>query len=194
MVVVRVIIVEGPDGAGKTTFIKTLAIELKLEVAPKFVTSKGAGAGVNDLFGAAYKDVVTMHDRPAMIYDRHPMISEYIYGPITRGKLPEDFLTPQAHATLRMMADQVLVIWCLPSVQTCANNVVDLSKPAQMHGVEHNIDKIWAMYHSMRMWWCGQSTVYDYNVGDDDNHRFGYANNRSAARLHAAAHNTRSMR
>lgn len=188
------IVVEGPDGAGKTTLIERLSKDLQIAVAPKFVKSDGEGSGTNDLFGEAYKDVVTMLDRPVMIYDRHPLISEYIYGPIVRGIVPPDFLTSQAHATLRMMAEQVHVIWCLPSLQTCMENVIDYSPnaPQQMLGVDESIEAIYSMYHTMRMWWPGQGSVYDYTADDDA--RYGYGEITCQARIQAARHNQRSKR
>lgn len=188
------IIVEGPDGAGKTTLIERLSQDLSLTVAPKFVKSSGEGSGTNDLFGEAYKDVVTMLDRPVMIYDRHPLISEYIYGPIVRGIVPPDFLTPQARATMRMFEDQVHVIWCLPSLQMCMENVHDQDTIEQMDGVTSNIEAIYSMYHSMRMWWGGNSTsVYDYTVADTES-RYNYANVKTQCTLHRNFHNSRSTR
>lgn len=186
------IVVEGPDGAGKTTLIERLSKDLQIAVAPKFVKSDGEGSGTNDLFGEAYKDVVTMLDRGAMIYDRHPLISEYIYGPIVRGIVPPDFLTTSAHATLRMMAEQVHVIWCLPALEIVADNVANDDELVQMNGVWLNIDKIWSMYHSMRMWWPGQGSVYDYTAQDDA--RYGYGEITCQARLQTARHNQRSKR
>lgn len=179
------IIVEGPDGAGKTTFIEKVSRELDLPIAPKFVKSSGEGSGTNDLFGEAYKDVVTMWDRPPMIYDRHPLISEYVYGPIIRGAMPPDFLTPQAHATMRLMAQQVFVIWALPPMQTCYDNVMDETSD-QMNGVQKNIDAIWAMYHTMRMLWQGSSSMYDYTAKNDS--PYGYSQQLMYTRLHAATH------
>lgn len=188
------IVVEGPDGAGKTTLIERLSKDLQLAIAPKFVKSDGEGSGTNDLFGEAYKDVVTMLDRGAAIYDRHPLISEYIYGPIVRGIVPPDFLTTSAHATLRMMAEQVHVIWCLPSIHTCQANVFASPDQGieQMNGVKANIEAIWSMYHSMRMWWPGQGSVYDYTADDDA--RYGYGEITCQARLQTARHNQRSKR
>lgn len=191
------LIVEGPDGSGKTTLINKLTFDLDIPRAKKFVKSSGEGSGTNDLFGGAYKDVVTMLDRPAMIYDRHPMISEYIYGPIVRGSLPPDFTTPQARATMRMFQEQVHVIWCLPALEMVYNNVTNecSDAPEQMSGVCENIEAIYSMYHSMRMWWGGQSTsVYDYTLDDNAESRFSYANNRLAASLQRQFHNSRSKR
>lgn len=187
------IIVEGPDGAGKTTLINRLSTDLQLPVASKFVKSSGEGSGTNDLFGEAYKDVVTMLDRPTMIYDRHPLISEYIYGPIVRGVLPPDFLSPKAHALMRMFEDQVHVIWCLPAMQICYDNVADIDSAEQMEGVHSNIEAIWSMYHSMRLWWHGASSnVYDYTVADDASSRYSYRAVHNGSVLHTKFHNSRS--
>lgn len=183
----QVIVLEGPDGAGKTQLAQRLSEDLGLPLAQKFVKSDGEGSGTNDLFGEAYRDVVTMMDKPPMIYDRHPLISEYVYGPIVRGILPPDFVMPQAHATLRLLAEQVHVIWCLPALQRVADNVADTETNQQMSGVWRNIEAIYSMYHTMRIWWIGQSTVYDYTVTDQAN-KYSYESTLVQARLHVARH------
>jgi GTPase SAR1 family protein len=179
-----VIIVEGPDGAGKTTLIGRLCHDLTLVKRGKFVKSNGDGSGTNDLFGDAYVDVVNQPDMGMMVYDRHPMISEYVYGPIVRGRLPEDFTTSQAHATLRLMAQQVLVVWCLPPLSVVHDNVWHQDNE-QMRGVQSRIRQIHQMYHSMRMWWPGESVTYDYTSGT---HKSGtrYDQVLSTCRLHVA--------
>lgn len=183
----QVIVLEGPDGAGKTQLAQRLSEDLGLPLAQKFVKSDGEGSGTNDLFGEAYRDVVTMMDKPPMIYDRHPLISEYVYGPIVRGILPPDFVMPQAHAMLRLLAEQVHVIWCLPALQRVADNVADTETNQQMSGVWRNIEAIYSMYHTMRIWWIGQSTVYDYTVTDQAN-KYSYESTLVQARLHVARH------
>lgn len=183
----QVIVLEGPDGAGKTQLAQRLSEDLGLPLAQKFVKSDGEGSGTNDLFGEAYRDVVTMMDKPPMIYDRHPLISEYVYGPIVRGILPPDFVMPQAHATLRLLAEQVHVIWCLPALQRVADNVADTETNQQMSGVWRNIEAIYSMYHTMRIWWIGHSTVYDYTVTDQAN-KYSYESTLVQARLHVARH------
>lgn len=179
------IILEGPDGAGKTQLAQRMSHELGIPLAPKFVKSDGEGSGTNDLFGEAYRDVVTMPDKAPMIYDRHPLISEYVYGPIVRGVLPPDFVTPTAHATLRLFAEQVHVIWCLPSLQTVYDNVADIDSAEQMEGVHKNIDAIYSMYHTMRLWWGGESTVYDYTVTDQAS-KYSISSALVQARLHTS--------
>lgn len=189
----QVIVLEGPDGAGKSWLAQRLSEDLGLPLAQKFVKSDGEGSGTNDLFGEAYRDVVTMMDKAPMIYDRHPLISEYVYGPIVRGILPPDFVMPQAHATLRLLAEQVHVIWCLPALQRVADNVADTETNQQMSGVWRNIEAIYSMYHTMRIWWGGQSTVYDYTVTDQAN-KYSYESTLVQARLHVARHIQESKR
>lgn len=189
------IILEGPDGAGKTTLRGRLSEDLNIPVAPKFVKSSGAGSGTSDLFDAGYDDVVTMLDNQPMIYDRHPLISEYIYGPIIRGGMPPDFLTTRARAIFQMFASQVHVIWCLPPLQVVHDNVMRPAGegvPDQMAGVMVNIEAIWSMYHSMRIWWPGESSLYDFTSDAPD--KYGYDTNKLIAQLHVNRHNTRSKR
>ena len=107
------IVVEGPDGGGKTTLIELLKVELGLPVAPRVVD----------------KDTTTRYDMKAwvdnnleegfqpMIFDRHRLISETIYGPILRynqqpGLTDTKWLAPRLR---RFYEIEPILIYCIPS-------------------------------------------------------------------------------
>lgn len=134
------VIVEGPDGAGKSTLISQLQERYGLEVAPRVVT-KGAEAMVdlqrwvedNVDQGFQYK-----------IFDRHRLISEFIYGPLLRQQQQPGFTDlGWSWHFLDQLYTRVnpLVIYCLPPLEVVAENVY-------LSGDENKVvlDHIEAMY------------------------------------------------
>lgn len=78
------IIVEGPDNSGKSTLIKQLRSELKLNEIPR--VGHGPANGPKDLWERTYQiiDAVTKSKSRWVILDRFTLIGEDIYGPILR--------------------------------------------------------------------------------------------------------------
>lgn len=117
------IVVEGPDGAGKTTLISRLALELNLPIAPR-VVSKDAEAMV-DL--QKWVDENLEEGFQPRIFDRHRLISETIYGPILRYDQEPGFnemawLAPRMR---RFYELEPIIIYCLPPFQTIWDNITD---------------------------------------------------------------------
>lgn len=118
------IIVEGPDGAGKTTLIRALVDGTGLEVAPR-VVSKGAEAMVDLVKWTEYN--VRAGWQP-IIYDRHRLISEPIYGPILRERFEQKFDNPEwLHEMFFTFYQRVkpLIIYCIPPFPAVWKNVQD---------------------------------------------------------------------
>lgn len=116
------IVVEGPDGAGKTTLIKHLSEHFSLPVADR-VVSKDTEAmvdirrWVND----------NLDEGPqAVIFDRHRLISEPIYGALLRPEVRDDFRMPwkllRYYRRFYLECDPLL-IWCLPPFEVVEQNV-----------------------------------------------------------------------
>lgn len=166
------IIVEGPDGGGKTTLIKQILNQYpSLKRAPR--ASEGVAGPVSDLFDWTSRDVNSWDIRPLSVYDRHPVISEYIYGPIIRESLDERFHTSGLR---RRVSRTALVIVCLPPLEVVRASVSD---ERDMPGVATHIDAIWHLYASLRACWPGWSGLlfHDYTrAGGDLSQIFAYIN------------------
>lgn len=116
------LIVEGPDGGGKSTLIKLLSEELNLPVAPR-VVSKGTEA-MTDL--RQWVDNNLEQGFQPTIFDRYRLISEPIYGTILREKAEKGFddiswLGPRIK---RLYEIDPIIIYCLPSYEVVEANVI----------------------------------------------------------------------
>lgn len=169
------IVVEGPDGAGKTSLVRKLTVEFNLPAHAR--ASDSVQGPVVDLFDWAHRDVVTMPDQELSVYDRHPLISEYVYGPICRSRLPSGFVTTTAHALVRMMAPRVLVVLCRPSTERLITSV---DADRDMPGVREHIARIASAYDALRIFWPGVIVSYDYANASNLDKVF------SACRIHVA--------
>lgn len=147
------IIVEGPDGAGKTTLIEQLKERYGLEVAPRVVT-KGTEAMVDMKVWVEQNLAEGFQYR---IFDRHRLISEYIYGPLLRKEQQPGFTDMTwSWIQLEKMYKHVnpLVIYCLPPLKVVKANVS--GDPENAVVAEH----IEAMY-----------TAYVHHISLDTIHR-----------------------
>lgn len=135
------IIVEGPDGAGKTTLISQMVERYDLQVAPR-VVSKDANAMVN------LRDWVdtNLEEGPQwMIFDRHRLISETIYGPALRQNAEDGFdsLT-QMWLWLRKFYElEPLIIYCIPPLDVVKSNT---EHDPDNRAVAHKIEAIYQAY------------------------------------------------
>lgn len=116
------IIVEGPDGSGKSTLIKRLVDHWHLPVADR-VVGKDTKATLDV---AAWTEDNVLRGWQPIIFDRHRLISEPIYGPLLRG-MDQDphFLLPVwvSVQLQRFYESQPLIIFCLPPLEQVYHNV-----------------------------------------------------------------------
>lgn len=159
------IIVEGPDGAGKSTLVQHLSSALGLNVHPRASDSK---TGPIDQLSDWVETHITWlrQSGEATICDRHPVISEPIYGPLVRGECRKMFddegWLRHARESLR---ETTVVVWCMPSMDVVSANVAATFRD-QMPGVLSHIRQVHQAYAREYFRWRGVKRVYDYPNND----------------------------
>lgn len=125
------IIVEGPDNAGKTTLCNALAIEMKKSVVHS-PNHKDMLGDTDNWYLWILKSLAAA-DNPDIIYDRHPLISEQVYGPLLRDKnvFSEGVGLVLYEAFLRKSP---LIIFCCPPT----DRITDFGSREQLEGVKEN--------------------------------------------------------
>jgi hypothetical protein len=174
------IIIEGPDGAGKSWLVKQLSKDLGIPVHERAVRDRVGPADTrgDGLWQWAHHDVTTWPRQGVHVYDRHPLVSEYIYGPVIRGKSAPGFNQPSAHGLRRQMEQRCLLVLCLPPIEVVLRNI---RNEEQMEGVQEHPTQLYGLYESLVSSWGGWRVVYDYTEGESE-----YEHVKMAARLHAA--------
>lgn len=155
------IIIEGPDGAGKSWLVKQLSNELGIPQHERAVRDR---LGPHDVEGTtlwdwAVRDVASWETSDVFLYDRHPLVSEYIYGPVTRGRMAPGFTHPSAQGVRQQIEQQCLLIVCLPPLEVVLENI---QKEEQMEGVQENATILYGLYEALLASWPGWPVRYDY--------------------------------
>lgn len=181
----RHVIIEGPDGAGKTTLLQYLNKITNLPIHPKFSNSlTGPKANLSTLVDLDMKkwwnsQAASLDYRKewnpsgsligSNLFDRHPLISEPIYGLHVRKNIQPDFLRPWFGAAYRDFLEyDPLVIWCLPPFEAITTNV---NPDRDMQGVWANMRRMYDCYLLESLRYPGTSMVYDYTkAGEDSAH------------------------
>lgn len=161
------IILEGPDGGGKTTLLNRLCKDTGLP-AHERASDSVAGPKV-DLYAWTVRDMHSWRNSKVSIYDRHPLTSEHIYGPTVRHDLRPGFEMGNAYLAemRRQLRTQALVLICLPPFEVVEQNVKN--EIEQMPGVIENIRHIYDCYVAMLHVWPLDSHIarYDYTASPD---------------------------
>lgn len=151
------IILEGVDGSGKTNLLGELSKDLMIPVHKK--ASSSITGPVKNLWEWVEEDVNTMHRQRFQIYDRHPLISELIYGPIARELIDDRFYSMEGQELCRRFRGAVLVIFCDPGIMEVKKNI-HVTK--HMTGVSEHWRQIYLMYRSLFNHWDGNILDWDY--------------------------------
>lgn len=124
------IIIEGPDGAGKSTLAKAFE-SLGWTLAPKACTSEGGALGHSDLMRWLHASMSC----DGYVIDRHPVLSGYVYdyvlGRETPLRWPADYLNA--------MRRKSIIIYCRPPSPVILDAA---SRAPQMEGVLRNLWRI----------------------------------------------------
>jgi thymidylate kinase len=153
------IVIEGPDGAGKSTLARELSSSWGFSIAG----TRGPDDNVREKVYTALGQAVS-GEGPIKIYDRL-FFSELVYGRILRGKLL--FNAIESLYIKRMLAAlRCPVIFCLPPYEEVLKNIQNSD---QMDGVEDNIHKIYKAYEGYFTGFGGNRMISDYTRGVDKN-------------------------
>lgn len=157
------IVLEGMDGSGKSQLAQRLSNHLNIPIHER--ASHSTNGPVDNLWEWVYNDVSEMASQPIAIYDRHPLISEYVYAPILRGSLRDEFHTEQARRLLKRWANNVFLIYCDPGIDEIYKNLTRLPDE-QMKGVTENISELYYSYKALITYWPGSNppAVWDYRL------------------------------
>lgn len=133
------IVVEGMDNSGKTTLVETLAKHFKYSP----IHSPGY---CSEMLPWAKDSLLIKKPR---VYDRHPCISERVYGAVLRGK--DEFKSLWGEQIKRLFVDKrPLIIYCKPPDSVIVQDLKD-----DMEGVEENSLKLICAYnrvmHELRL-------------------------------------------
>jgi hypothetical protein len=135
------VIVEGPDGSGKTTLVTQLVERfpaLQLASRPDLIGDRSSGAYEETLAAIVEAAAMVM---PPKVYDRL-FLSELIYGDVLRGGSNLTRVQTLYALSLLGALDCPLIV-CLPPLPVVTTNVLESE---QLGGVQENIHRLWQLY------------------------------------------------
>lgn len=156
------VIVEGPDNSGKTALCKFLSMHLKVSI----VHSGGPPRSKKEFFDRIER--LLHHPRP-VIFDRFPVISEHVYGPVLRGV--DTFEGAHRIFNCRMLLRRPIILYCRTSIEEMLklddHKVKEHETAEHVESVKHNAlnliyryDEVMSIYPS--------ALRFDYLKDGDD--------------------------
>lgn len=148
-----VVVLEGPDCAGKTTLARALVDTLGLGYHHEGPPPRGVPVGY---YYKTIFDQVSRNSRRGVVFDRLAL-SEEVYGPVLRGRSgfgPGEYDEFAAHVAPR--AVQVL---CLPPLKTCLS-AWEADKEKQLLKWDWQVEAVWRAFKARR----NGALLYDYTL------------------------------
>lgn len=151
-----IVIVEGPDGSGKTSLIRRLRQDSKNYFW--IASSSGRPKSLVQLQDALHWIAQSTYLGTPIVCDRFPLISESVYGPVLR----DSCLLDQMGHRDRVAASDLLrqidrIVYCRPPISTIRQNITTGALP-QLQGVVENLDALVACYDEL------MDTLRDDNI------------------------------
>jgi len=162
------IIVDGPDGGGKTWLIKDLSRQLQkwtenLKVREPVKVIHSPGPLESGLLEWAL-DALDRAIEP-VIFDRFPYFSEAVYGPILRHKSLISEMGFQ-ELGIKLMTHEPLIVYCRPPLSVLLKTSQVMN---QMDGVIDNLKAIVKRYDQQLQYWMRDFRVFHYDFTQEDN-------------------------
>lgn len=140
------IVVEGPDGSGKSTLVSALSERFGLPVSPKLANSDMS----KNMPEHQWVEENVARGFQATLFDRHCLISEPIYNSLTKDRFALKFDSISWLNAMHSMfyrGCRPLIIYCLPSYEVVRRNVQTGDVP-QPERVIRNVRRIYGLYVS----------------------------------------------
>lgn len=155
------LIVEGPDGSGKTTLIGELEKRLGVTREPRAVSHEAVP--LRPMGQYIVEEIARGFGR--RIYDRFALISSPFYCMLPNPTFREELLERDWLDMTWMKFRQVgaMIIICLPPLETVLANVMG---DDDNEVVKRDISTIYWLYHSFAASYPFIATVYDYTKPD----------------------------
>jgi hypothetical protein len=152
------IVVEGCDGAGKSTLVRWICNEFGLEEGHRRTSNRDEIYRTTriDTYAAIYNEL--MCDFPARVWDRLGAWSDPIYAPLMGRECA--FSHRELNAISMMMSALACpLIVCLPKFAAVEDNV---RRTHQIKAASEHIDKIYSAYSDLR----GVTLFFNYERDD----------------------------
>lgn len=164
----RHLVLEGPDGGGKTRLAQALLAQWPHLLMGKKASTSLKGPIKNLAAWTIHEFDVMEASSGVIVYDRHPVISEPIYGPIARDSAQPGFSpSPWLSSARLKMYKLTYVIWCIPPLEQVQKAV---AADRDMPGVTDNIEAIHKAYRNAWLEWGGPGIRYNFadTLSDDE--------------------------
>lgn len=147
------IVLEGPDGGGKSTLAEYLTSTLKYEHLRSEGPEKYPGE-INFRIERYFQDY---HGRSDVVFDRHPCVSQIAYG------IVHDQPQPSPHLVTRFYRRKPLIIYCRPDPANVTHTASgDWDTPEFQKGITENYAKLMGWYDKWAVW----NANHIYRIGD----------------------------